>query len=353
MHLDVLSLIRTLAWKQDYLEILDQTQLPGTVAYLQLSTIESVFAAIQRLQIRGAPAIGIAAAYGLYLGMRHLNSRSSQEFFQTLEQNIQYLESARPTAVNLSWALREIERALKAQPNADCHTLKTRLLELAIALHEDDARRCEGIAEQGQQVVPNGARILTHCNAGALATGGIGTALGVIYWAHALGKGVQVYADETRPVLQGARLTLWELTTAGVPAQLICDNMAAALMHQKKIDLVIVGADRIAADGSTANKIGTYGLAISAQYHGVPFYVAAPLSTFDISLSQGGSIPIEMRNEQEVRLVFNKTLITLPDAKCWNPAFDVTPPELITGIITERALIGPPYESTIRKMMQR
>jgi len=310
--------------------------------------MEEAFEAIQKLRVRGAPLLGITAAYGLYLGMRGLTFGSPKEFFQTLDEKIAYLASARPTAVNLSWALQAVRAKLQGQPNAESETLKRQLLDLAIALQEDDRRRCEGIAEQGQLVVPHGARILTHCNTGALATGGIGTALGVIYRAHLLGKNVKVFADETRPILQGARLTMWELARAGIPAQLICDSMAAALMQQGQVELVLVGADRIAADGSTANKIGTYGLAIAAHYHRLPFYVAAPISTFDLTVRKGKEIPIELRGEEEVRRVFNQTLITLPEARCWNPAFDVTPPELISGIITERGIIRPPYEQNIK-----
>jgi methylthioribose-1-phosphate isomerase len=344
-------MIAALAWKDDCLEILDQTQLPKRTCYRQLHRIEEVYEAIQTLRVRGAPAIGITAAYGLYLGMRQVAAESRKDFFRVLQDKVRCLASARPTAVNLSWALAEVQRQLQALPAEDVVALRERLLALAVALHEDDRRRCQAIAEHGQQLVPAGAHILTHCNAGALATGGIGTALGIVYLAHERGRQVRVFADETRPLLQGARLTMWELTQAGVPAQLICDNMAAALMGQKQVDLVIVGADRIAADGSVANKIGTYSLAIAAQYHGIAFYVAAPLSTFDSATPTGAQIPIEMRDEDEVRRVFHRMLITLPQARCWNPAFDVTPPELVTAIITERGLVRPPYEQTIRALL--
>jgi len=313
-----------------------------------LHQVEEVFEAIQKLRVRGAPLIGITAAYGLYLGLRESPVQSREEFFHALGQKINYLASARPTAVNLSWALQELRRKLLALDETDPEALKRHLLAFAAELHEDDRQRCQRMAEHGQEVVPQTARIITHCNTGALATGGIGTAFGVIYHAHASGKKVEVFADETRPVLQGARLTMWELAAARIPGQLICDGMAAALMRQKHVDLVIVGADRIAADGSAANKIGTYQLAIAAKYHGVPFYVAAPLSTFDPAIAQGADIPIEIRNEDEIRRVFNQCLITLPDAQCWNPAFDVTPPELIAGLITERGIIRPPYLDNIK-----
>ncbi|RMI01709.1 MAG: S-methyl-5-thioribose-1-phosphate isomerase [Calditrichaeota bacterium] len=345
--------VQAVTWEEDHLRMIDQTRLPLETVYLDLYTIEEVFEAIQKLRVRGAPAIGVAAAYGLYLGMRKAPVASPEEFFRQLQQYIDYLSTARPTAVNLFWALRRLQTRLEQLTDPTVEQLKTHLLELAIELHEDDRKRCEGIGHHGQEVVPPGARILTHCNTGALATGGIGTALGVIYRAHELGKGVEVYADETRPVLQGARLTVWELVTAGVPVTLICDNMAASLMQQGKVDLIIVGADRIAADGSVANKIGTYNLAVLARHHNIPFYVAAPLSTFDLSLENGRDIPIEVRDGDEVRRVFQRCLITVPDVPCWNPAFDVTPPELISGIITENGVIFPPYRDNIPQFFNR
>lgn len=337
-----------LAWKGDHLEILDQTRLPQVTCHRQLRRADEVFEAIQRLRVRGAPAIGIAAAYGLYLGMRASAPATREEFFRTLDDQIAYLSSARPTAVNLSWALQALRQRLGDPALVTVSALTERLLELARALHEDDRRRCLAIAGHGQSLLPDGARILTHCNTGALATGGIGTALGIIHHAHAIGKRLHVFATETRPLLQGARLTLWELTAAGVPAQLICDGAAAALMRQGRIDLVIVGADRIAADGAVANKIGTYGLALAAAHHRIPFYVAAPLSTFDLSLATGDAIPIETRSEEEVRRVFGQVLITSPQAQCLNPAFDVTPPDLISALITDQGILRPPYEENIR-----
>ncbi len=339
--------IATVAWKDHALELLDQTKLPGETVFIRLSTIEEVYEAIQSLRVRGAPAIGVTAAYGLYLGMRAENPPSAAAFFALLAEKIEYLAAARPTAVNLFWAMQNLRDRLAAREETDITRLKEGLLALARALHEDDRQRCEGMATHGQAVIAPGARILTHCNTGALATGGIGTALGVIIRAHQLGKHVHVFANETRPVLQGARLTVWELTQTGVPFQLTCDSMGAALMQQKKVDLVILGADRIAADGSVANKIGTYNLAVLAHYHQIPFYVVAPLSTFDRSIASGRDIPIEVRSEEEIRRVMNQCLITVPDAPCWNPAFDVTPPELITGIVTEKGIITPPYPENI------
>lgn len=341
-------MISALSWKGDCLEILDQTRLPEATCHVQLRHAADVFEAIQSLRVRGAPAIGIAAAYGLYLGVRESAPVTREEFFRALDDQLSYLASARPTAVNLSWALHELRRGLHGLATLSVPALLDRLLDLAHALHEDDRQRCLAIARHGQALVPDGARILTHCNTGALATGGIGTALGVIHHAHASGKRVQVFATETRPLLQGARLTMWELAAAGIPAQLLCDGAAAALMRLGRIDLVLVGADRIAADGAVANKIGTYSLAVAAARHRLPFYVAAPLSTFDLSLATGDAIPIENRSEEEVRRVLGHTLITLPGARCLNPAFDVTPPDLVTALITEAGILRPPYAVNIR-----
>lgn len=346
-------MIPAVSWQKNYLQLLDQTRLPGETVFLRIETIGEVFEAIRQLKVRGAPAIGITAAYGLYLGMREGANGSGPDFFDRLDQHIAYLASARPTAVNLFWAMESLRRRLNTMADAPRERLLETLLELAIELHEDDRRRCENIADHGQAVLPEQARILTVCNTGALATGGIGTALGVIFRAFQRGRLREVYASETRPVLQGARLTVWELVTAGVPVQLISDNMAAALMQQKKADLVIAGADRIAADGAAANKIGTYSLAVLAQYHRVPFYIAAPLSTFDLQIAHGRDIPIEMRPADEIRRVANQCLITVPEVPCWNPAFDVTPPELIHGIITEKGIIRPPYPKNIQQIFQQ
>jgi len=339
----------TLTWRGDHLEILDQTRLPEATEYRRLDDLESVREAICRLRVRGAPAIGIAAAYGLHLGLRTAKPRDRTLFFAELDRAVERLASARPTAVNLRWALEQLRDGLKLESDAQPEALTARLLQAAQTLHEDDRRRCDALAERGQSLIPDPARIVTHCNTGALATGGVGTALGIVLRAHQLGKRVHVYADETRPLLQGARLTMWELQQAGLPSDLICDNMAAVLMRDERIDLVIVGADRIAADGSVANKIGTYGLAVLARHHGIPFYVAAPTSTLDLALASGSEIPIEMRDPDEIRRVFGRTLITLPDAGCWSPAFDVTPPELVTAIVTERGVARAPYRQSLRE----
>jgi len=343
-------MIKAIEWKQDHVRIIDQTKLPFETDYVDLFTIEDAFQAIRQLKVRGAPLIGITAAYGLYLAFQRLEKISPGEFFNILDKKIAYLNSARPTAVNLRWALQSIKMKLENIWDFDTNTIKAELLNIATRIHDDDQRRCEGISESGQEILNQHSRILTHCNTGALATGGIGTAFGVIYKAHAAGKKIDVFATESRPVLQGARLTVWELRNSKIPVTLICDSASAWLMKQQKVDVVIVGADRIASDGSTANKIGTYNLALLANYHNIPFYIAAPLSTFDDSLPNGNEIPIEYRNPDEIRSVCNKYPITLPDVNCWNPAFDITPPDLITGIITEEGIVYPPYDSNIKKI---
>lgn len=344
-------MIRAIEWKNDHVSIIDQTKLPFETIYIDLNTIENVFDAIQKLKIRGAPAIGIAAAYGLYLAFKNIKNISISELFNLLDEKIDYLNSARPTAVNLKWALQNIKEKVEKEPDVDIGSIKKSLLSIAIEIHEDDRNRCDSISKYGQEILGQNCKVLTHCNTGALATGGIGTALGVITKAYESGKILEVFATESRPILQGARLTVWELKNSNIPVTLVCDSMAAWLMHQKKVGVVIVGADRIASDGSTANKIGTYNLAILAKYHQIPFYIAAPLSTFDFAINNGKEIPIEYRHPDEVRKIFNKFDITLPDVKCWNPAFDITPPELIAGIITEQGIIRPPYNLNITKIL--
>jgi len=344
-------MIVSLEWKENYLRILDQTRLPSEKIYTDLHRVEDVYQAIQALKVRGAPLIGIAAAYGLFLAMKDEKVTSASEFFKIFDEKIDYLASARPTAVNLFWALKRIKDELLQIRDSDIDTLKQSLLQQAKAIHEDDRERCEQIGKNGIEILSNPASILTICNTGALATGGIGTALGVVYKAVESGIKVRVYACETRPLLQGARLTVWELEEANIPVSLITDNMTAWLMRKRKVDYVIVGADRIARDGSTANKIGTYMLAILAHYHRIPFYVAAPISSFDFNIDSGEDIPIEFRDCDEVRKVLNTLPITLPSVSCWNPAFDVTPPELIKGFITESGIIYPPFKKNIEQII--
>ncbi len=344
-------MIRSLEWNGDALKIIDQTKLPHDTVYRELHRIEEVHEAIQKLRVRGAPAIGVAAAYGLYMGLRSQSYDSAAEVLHHAKELSDYLAGSRPTAVNLQWALKTITEKFAGSDKSAGDLVKDFLAE-AIAIHKDDEERCRQIGENGSKVIEDRMTVLTHCNTGALATAGIGTAFGVIYQAHRQGKRIDVLVDETRPLLQGARLTMWELNQAGIPGRLITDNMAAYAMQTGKIDLVIVGADRIAANGDVANKIGTYSLAVLADYHGIPFYVAAPLSTFDFSIERGDQIPIEERDPAEVIRIWDQLEITVPQALSWNPAFDVTPSELITCIITEEGLINSPVEKNIQRLIQ-
>lgn len=335
-----------------HLRILDQTQLPSEVTYLDCHDEKQLWQAIRSLQVRGAPAIGIAAAYGVCLGLKQADSANEAGFWRRLEEVVSYLASARPTAVNLFWALgRMKDRALACRKTCSLEEIRQVLLDEAKAIHDEDRAICQGIGQWGSTLLADGMGVLTHCNAGALATSELGTALAAIYTAAAAGKKLSVFADETRPLLQGARLTTWELAMHGIPVTLICDNMAAQVMRQGKIQAVIVGADRIAANGDTANKIGTYGLAVLAKVHGIPFYVAAPSSTFDLSLPHGGLIPIEQRPSEEVTCPFGKPIAPASIA-VYNPAFDVTPAELITAIVYENGIISPVSEAAIRAAIE-
>ena len=311
------------------LDILDQTQLPEKITRLQLFTQEGVFDAIKRLCVRGAPAIGCSAAVGLAVCAARFKERDLESFMNHLKETAEYLKSSRPTAVNLMWAIDRCCAAVSSLNNIE--QIKQKLLDEALTIVEEDARLCRKIGDAGAELLQDGMTVLTHCNAGALATCGIGTALAPIYRAMEQGKKIKVYSDETRPLLQGARLTAWELVQAGVETYTICDNMAASIMAQGKIDMVIVGADRIAANGDSANKIGTYQVAIAAKYHNIPFYIAAPYSTIDYSIPDGSFIPIEERKSDEI--------YHCDGAKIYNPAFDVTPRELITAHITERGIL--------------
>ena len=311
------------------LDILDQTRLPEQIVRLQLSTPEGVYDAIKRLCVRGAPAIGCSAAIGLAVCVARFKENSLEAFMNHLQETAAYLKSSRPTAVNLMWA---IDRCCAAVAHLkDIAQIKQTLLDEALAIVEEDALLCRRIGDAGAELLEDGMTILTHCNAGALATCGIGTALAPVYRALEQGKKIKVYSDETRPLLQGARLTAWELAQAGVETWTICDNMAASVMKQGKIDMVIVGADRIAANGDSANKIGTYQVAIAAKYHNIPFYIAAPYSTIDYSIPDGSYIPIEERKSDEI--------YHCNGVNVFNPAFDVTPKELITAHITERGVL--------------
>lgn len=316
------------------LSLLDQRALPGRETYVVCRTVEEVACAIETMTVRGAPAIGIAAAYGVVLGA----AGGRKAVMEALER----LARTRPTAVNLFGALYRMRAILEADSALEGGALTDALLEEAVRIHEADVEANRKMGAYGAALLPQNAVILTHCNAGAIATGGHGTALGILRSAREAGKTVRVYADETRPLLQGARLTAWELARDGFDVTLIAEGMAGALMRTGRVDAVIVGADRIAANGDTANKIGTYALAVLAAAHGVPFYVAAPWTTFDTALADGAGIPIEERSEEEMRVLFHGQRV--PDSvRVWNPAFDVTPARYIAAIVTERGVFRPPY----------
>ncbi len=343
-------MLPTIAREPDAVVMIDQRKLPGQEVYVRCKTAPQVARAIRTMVIRGAPVIGVAAAMGLALGMRRSRATGTQKFAAELQKMCELMASTRPTAVNLFWAIERMKRAFSAgvQAGESVDQIKDRLDREADAIHDEDVASCRAIGAFGAEVVPSEARILTHCNAGALATAGYGTALGVIRGAAEAGKRIAVLADETRPFLQGARLTAWELLRDGIDTTVITDNMAGALMRQGQIDLVVVGADRIAANGDTANKIGTYTVAVLAREHGIPFYVAAPLSTIDLNTPDGQHIPIEERDAREVTHVAGSQ-VTPAGAKVRNPSFDVTPHELIAGIITERGIFRAPYAETLRQ----
>lgn len=335
-------MIQPIFWENDTLWIVDQTLLPAEYKKIEIHDHNEMADAIKRLSIRGAPAIGIAAAFGLVLGLKPFTNASKDLFLSKLAEISDILRNTRPTAVNLSWALQRMKNLAQSLTDAPVPMIWKRLLNEAQQIHQEDIDMCLRIAQNGQSLIPQNAGILTHCNTGGLATGGLGTALGIIITAHKSGKNIHVFVDETRPLLQGARLTAWELIQENVPFTLISDNMAAYIMSSGKTDAVIVGADRIAANGDTANKIGTYGLAVLAKYHHVPFYIAAPSSTIDPLISSGKEIVIEERSDAEVREIFG-VKIAPEDCPAISPAFDVTPNSLITAIITEQQIFRPPY----------
>lgn len=339
--------IRWVGGLDGWIEMIDQTLLPNELKMLACHDVQTLWEAIRSLRVRGAPAIGIAAAMGVVLGVR--DARSTDEFFDNLAGVCRYLADSRPTAVNLFWALDRMRARAEALREQDVETLKRAMLAEAQAIRDEDAATCRAIGEVGQHLIEEGAVLLTHCNAGGLATSEYGTALAPMYRAHELGRRFKVYADETRPLLQGSRLTAWELSQAGIDVTILCDNMVAHLMSRSRVSLVITGADRIASNGDAANKIGTYGLAVLAKAHGVPFYIAAPRSTFDLSIPDGSAIPIEERSADEIRKGFGR--LTAPEeVACYCPAFDVTPADLITGIITEAGLVAPVNREQIRKI---
>jgi len=341
-------MIISIEWCGTSVRFLDQTLLPETESYIETERLDVLIDAVVRLKVRGAPLLGIAAAYGMLLALRPLRSAPLPEFLSAAETAAAAIAASRPTAVNLFWALERMKNILRLNSQYQPHRLFDILQQEAVAIHDEDRAMCEAMGKAGASLLPDGAKVLTHCNTGALATGGIGTAFGVLYTAHRTGKQIEVYADETRPLLQGARLTMWELHKAGIPAVLITDNTAAWTIKSRKIDLIITGADRIAANGDAANKIGSYNLAVLAKEHGIPFYIAAPSSTVDPNIASGDQIIIEERSAEEVVNGFGKR--TAPEgSRVFAPAFDVTPHRFITAIITETGVHRAPFEGLVKR----
>jgi len=351
-----LKTFKTLQWIGDadgYLELIDQKRLPAEFVIIQCKSVEQLYEAIKTLAVRGAPAIGVAAAFGVCLAAQQTDGLKLSDAVGLIEKKADFLSKSRPTAVNLSWAIERMKNIARSfakhSPGESVENLKKRLLNESQKIYDEDVQMCRKIGLNGEIFIPDNGAVLTHCNAGALATAGDGTALAAIFEAQRKGKKFKVYVDETRPLLQGARLTAWELMQAGIDVTLICDNMAGALMKEGKINACFVGADRIAANGDTANKIGTYSLSVLAKAHKIPFYVAAPSSTFDLKLKTGRQIPIEQRQSDEVSNFMN--VQTAPkDVNVYNPAFDVTEAENITAIITEFGIIEQPNEEKIRTL---
>lgn len=343
--------IRTIEWKNNGIKLIDQTKLPGKFEHIYIKDLKILWQAIKELKVRGAPALGAAAGLGVYLGIKDSGASNFFEFKEDLDKVAGYLASSRPTARNLFWGLERMRGIAAANKDKSLSCLKKIMFEEAQKIIQEDMSSCRKIGGYGAKLIKDNDTILTVCNAGILATIDYGTALGVIYRAREDGKRIKVFACETRPLLQGARLTSWELQEKGVGVTLICDNMAAVLMKQGKIDKVIAGADRIAVNGDTANKIGTYSLAVLSRYHKIPFYIAAPASTFDLKIETGRDIPIEQREGKEITELFFKHPVAPKGVKVFNPAFDVTPRNLITAIITDKGIIYPPYGKNIRKII--
>jgi methylthioribose-1-phosphate isomerase len=350
--LEITAMFKTVEYKNGKVRLIDQTRLPLEEVYVECNNYQDVAKAIKTMQVRGAPAIGVTAAMGVALGASGIKAKEFGKFHEEFLKICNHLASTRPTAVNLFWAIERMKSAAEKNRNGSVESIKDILKKEALKIYEDDIAINKAMGMNGQELIKDGDTILTHCNAGALATAGeYGTALGVIKAAHEKGKKIKVYADETRPFLQGARLTAWELVKEGIPVKLITDNMAGYFMGKGEIDKIIVGADRIAANGDTANKIGTYSLSILAKEHGIPFYIAAPLSTIDIKITDGSKIPIEERNPQEVTHLANKR-IAPEGVEVANPAFDVTPNKNITAIITEKGIIKPPFADGIKGLFK-
>ena len=345
-------MVNTLEWTDAGVRFIDQTKLPTEETYLTCRTYQEVADAIRTMVVRGAPAIGVAAAMGIALGAREAPAGSVAELRPQFERICETIAATRPTAVNLFWAVRRMRQVLEASANLPLVQVKQRLIAEAQRMHAEDIAANEAMGRHGAALMPASGGVLTHCNAGALATCGYGTALGVIRAAVAAGKQIHVFADETRPFLQGARLTAWELVKDGIPTTLISDSMAGSMMFQNKIKVVVVGADRIAANGDVANKIGTYSVAVLAHEHGIPFYVAAPFSTIDLETPDGSQIPIEQRAPTEITHMAGKR-IAPEGVSIENPAFDVTPAKYVAAIVTERGIVRPPYGESIRRLAQQ
>lgn len=345
-----MSEVKTLEWKNDELILIDCTKLPTSEEYVICKDYKTLAEAIKVLVVRGAPAIGVSAAYGVVLAaiQAQKETGTQKEYIDFIKKAIEELAETRPTAVNLFWGLNRMEEKLESVKDLPQDQIKEELLKEANKIYDEDIECNMNIGKYGNEVVPQDARILTHCNAGALATAGYGTALGVVRYAHNQGKNIHVYADETRPLLQGSRLTAWELVKEDIPATLITDSMAGYAMKLGMIDMLVFGADRIALNGDVANKIGSYSISVLAKEHGIPVYVAAPLSTIDINIENGDQIPIEQRDKDEVRELFG-TQTAPKEIDTFNPAFDVTPSQYITGIITEVGVLRPPYNLSIPK----
>jgi methylthioribose-1-phosphate isomerase len=341
-------MVETLSWKNGVLTFLNQTKLPAEVVYEEQKNSEQVWNAIQQLRVRGAPALGVAGAYGLLVGLRDHCDLPPADFLALVKKQAAYLDSSRPTAVNLGWGLRRMVKKAESVSEKSAAGIYAVLEQEAVKIHQEDRELCRRIGISGSSLITGGCGVLTHCNAGALCSTGIGTATAPMYTAFSEGREFRVYADETRPLLQGARLTSWELQQAGLDVTLICDDMAAFMMSKGFINLVITGTDRVAADGDTANKIGTMGVAILAQHFHIPFYIACPSSTFDLNTKTGDDIPIEERGADEV-LFFGERRTGPEGMKVRNPAFDVTPHELITGFITENGIVKPPFAENLKK----
>ena len=341
--------INTIAWENGKVKIIDQTKLPLRLVHIYCEDLRTLREAIFSLKVRGAPALGIAGAFGVVLGTQNSSATDFPSFRRELEEAIDYLGSSRPTAVDLFWALKRMRNCAEKNKHQEIPQIKKALQEEALQIMQEDKTRSRQMAKEGAFLLKDGDRILTHCNAGALVTADYGTALGVIYRAKEEGKKVTVWADETRPLLQGARLTTWELLRAGVEVTLICDNMAGDLMQRGKVDKVLVGADRVAGNGDVANKIGTYTLAVLAKENEIPFYVVCPISSIDLEIPSGKMIPIEQRNSQEIT-EFGRKRVAPRGVKVYNPAFDITPARYVTGIITEKGISRPPYKETLKEL---